>query len=172
MLRLPNHTLLFSIQAKALNASGVEVIAVGIGSSVSNTELNAIASDSSHVFKVQDFDILNSIQNLLTNVTCHQADLRKCHFLCNNHSPQASIVVIFSSFQSFKGFPFLTKVHLFVLLFPNEGHPSLARRPFHFSLSLVKVSYSANRRPLICFFFSSINIFLFNGTTYRFPPII
>eukprot|EP00105_Crassostrea_gigas_P010777 XP_011426166.1 PREDICTED: collagen alpha-1(XII) chain-like isoform X1 [Crassostrea gigas] len=68
----PTHT---RIQAKALNASGVEVIAVGIGSSVSNTELNAIASDSSHVFKVQDFDILNSIQNLLTNVTCHQADL-------------------------------------------------------------------------------------------------
>lgn len=83
-----------------------------------------------------------------------------------------SIIVIFSSFQSFKGFPFLTKVHLFVLLFPNEGHPSLAKRPLHFSLSLVKVSYSANRRPLICFFFSSINIFLFNGRTYRFPPII
>lgn len=73
-----------------------------------------------------------------------------------------SIIVIFSSFQSFKGFPFLTKVHLFVLLFPNEGHPSLAKRPFHFSLSLVKVSYSANRSLTV------IDLFLF--LFYKYLP--
>lgn len=139
MLRFPNHTPLFSIQAKALNASGVEVIAVGIGSSVSNTELNAIASDSSHVFKVQDFDILNSIQNLLTNVTCHQADLRKCHFLCNNYSPQAiHHCHLFFLFNLLRVFRFLTKVHLFVLLFPNEGHPSLTKDPSIFLCPLLK----------------------------------
>lgn len=70
----------FSNQAQALHASGAEVIAIGIGNSVSNPELKAIASDSSHVFQVQDFNLLNSIQNHLTNATCQQAALRKCHF--------------------------------------------------------------------------------------------
>uniref|UniRef100_K1PKC1 Collagen alpha-6(VI) chain n=1 Tax=Magallana gigas TaxID=29159 RepID=K1PKC1_MAGGI len=62
-------------QAQALHASGAEVIAVGIGNSVSNSELEAIASDSNHVFQVQDFDLLNTIQNQLTNAACQQAAL-------------------------------------------------------------------------------------------------
>lgn len=60
-----------------MHASGAEVIAVGIGNSVSNSELEAIASDSNHVFQVQDFDLLNTIQNQLTNAACQQAALRK-----------------------------------------------------------------------------------------------
>ena len=56
----------------------MEVIAVGIGNSVSNSELEAIASDTSHVFQVQDFDLLSTIQNQLTNAACQQAALRKC----------------------------------------------------------------------------------------------
>lgn len=134
MLRLPNHTLLFSIQAKALNASGVEVIAVGIGSSVSNTELNAIASDSSHVFKVQDFDILNSIQNLLTNVTCHQADLRKCHFLCNNHSPQAIHHCHLFFFSIFLGFSVFNESPSFCVIVSKWRTPVSSKKtlPFFF----------------------------------------
>lgn len=69
---------IISTQAQDLHASGVEVIAVGIGNSVSNSELEAIASDSSHVFQVQDFNLLNTIQKQLTNAACQQAALRKC----------------------------------------------------------------------------------------------
>lgn len=71
------HFLYISTQAQALHASGAEVIAVGIGNSVSNSELEAIASDSNHVFQVQDFDLLSTIQNQLTNAACQQAALRK-----------------------------------------------------------------------------------------------
>ncbi|XP_062581120.1 collagen alpha-4(VI) chain-like [Saccostrea cucullata] len=63
------------LQAQSLHSSGVEVIAVGIGNSVSNSELEAIASDQAHVFQVQDFDLLHTIQNQLTNAACQQAAL-------------------------------------------------------------------------------------------------
>jgi len=57
-------------EAKRLHDTGVEVIAIGIGSRADLTELNAIATDSAHVFEVAGYDVLSSIQHELEQVTC------------------------------------------------------------------------------------------------------
>ena len=69
---------------------------MGIGNSVSNSELEAIASDTSHVFQVQDFDLLSTIQNQLTNAACQQAALRKCCY-----TVQTTITTTFFFFSFF-----------------------------------------------------------------------
>ncbi|KAJ8308221.1 hypothetical protein KUTeg_013095, partial [Tegillarca granosa] len=62
-------------EAAALHASGVEVISVGIGSSVTTSELQTIASDNQHVFQVQNFDALNQIRLELEKSTCQTSSL-------------------------------------------------------------------------------------------------
>lgn len=57
-------------EAANLHHTGVKVISVGIGSSVSRTELAAIASDSRQVFTVANFNSLTSIQRELESAAC------------------------------------------------------------------------------------------------------
>lgn len=57
-------------KANDLKGMGVKVISVGIGSSVSQTELNGIATDLQHVFNVTDFNALNSIQYEIKTAAC------------------------------------------------------------------------------------------------------
>ena len=94
-------TIICRRQAQALHASGVEVIAVGIGNSVSNSELEAIASDTSHVFQVQDFDLLSTIQNQLTNAACQQAALRKYCYTRTDHHHSLLLLLFFFFFFFF-----------------------------------------------------------------------
>lgn len=56
--------------ARLLHQTGVEVITVGIGNGITQSELAVIASDVQHVFKVQSFDALNTIKAELTNAAC------------------------------------------------------------------------------------------------------
>ena len=57
-------------KANELKAMGVKVISLGIGSSVSQTELMGIATDPQHVFNVTNFDTLNSIQYEIKTAAC------------------------------------------------------------------------------------------------------
>ncbi|XP_033736270.1 collagen alpha-6(VI) chain-like isoform X1 [Pecten maximus] len=66
-----------SVAANALHHSGVEVITVGIGNGITQSELAVIASDRQHVFQVQSFDALQTIQTELTNAAC-QAPSAAC----------------------------------------------------------------------------------------------
>ena len=112
-------TIICRRQAQALHASGVEVIAVGIGNSVSNSELEAIASDTSHVFQVQDFDLLSTIQNQLTNAACQQAALRKC---CYTVQTTITTTFFFFFFFSFFFFFFFFVVVVVVIEFVRVKH--------------------------------------------------
>ncbi|XP_078315734.1 collagen alpha-6(VI) chain-like isoform X2 [Crassostrea virginica] len=57
-------------QANLLKATGATVVAIGIGSSVDKTELNAIASDTNHVFTAQNFDSLQTIKEDVKKAAC------------------------------------------------------------------------------------------------------
>ncbi|CAL1548499.1 unnamed protein product, partial [Lymnaea stagnalis] len=56
--------------AEAARARGIEIFAVGVGSWVTNTELQAIAGDSKRVVKVGNYDELNTITKPLAQMTC------------------------------------------------------------------------------------------------------
>ncbi|XP_013410815.1 uncharacterized protein LOC106173996 isoform X2 [Lingula anatina] len=59
-------------ESAAARAAKITMMAVGIGSGVRQSELNAIASDpdSQHAFSVQNFDALKNMGNLFTQKTC------------------------------------------------------------------------------------------------------
>ncbi|XP_067680566.1 collagen alpha-6(VI) chain-like [Haliotis asinina] len=60
--------------AKQLHNNHINVVAIGIGNEVNKDELNAIASNSKHVFTVPDFDALHTIHNDITDTTCKLCD--------------------------------------------------------------------------------------------------
>lgn len=62
-------------QAAELHKTNINVFAVGVGSTVDQAELNAIASKSSNVFTVTNFDALDSIQAQLRKTACEGARL-------------------------------------------------------------------------------------------------
>ena len=53
-----------------LHKMNMKVFAIGIGSGPSRTELNYIASDPKHVFQVQNFDALHTLQAELKRTAC------------------------------------------------------------------------------------------------------
>jgi von Willebrand factor type A domain len=57
--------------AQRLKASGVKVIAVGVGQHISNNELLTIASTPADIFSVNDYSVLNDIKQELTVSTCN-----------------------------------------------------------------------------------------------------
>ncbi|KAH9509509.1 hypothetical protein Btru_046066 [Bulinus truncatus] len=57
--------------AQALKQSGVTTIAVGVGSNIAQSELQAIASSPSNVFNVNDFTVLDAIKKNLVQTACH-----------------------------------------------------------------------------------------------------
>ncbi|KAJ8309545.1 hypothetical protein KUTeg_014419 [Tegillarca granosa] len=61
------------VAAAALHKTGVEVMSIGIGSSVTLSELQTIASDNQHVFQVISFDALTTIQSELEKTACEIA---------------------------------------------------------------------------------------------------
>ncbi|XP_035826886.1 matrilin-2 [Aplysia californica] len=69
---LPESTI---TEARELQASGVEVLAVGIGSQLSPKELNAIASSPERVFMVNSFDVLSAIKEKVLTSTCDAAQV-------------------------------------------------------------------------------------------------
>lgn len=62
-----------SVAAAALHKTGTEVMTIGIGSSVTLSELQTIASDNQHVFQVISFDALTTIQSELEKTACEIA---------------------------------------------------------------------------------------------------
>ncbi|XP_069119207.1 cartilage matrix protein-like [Argopecten irradians] len=64
----PNLTMNYANVLK--HQPNVTVIALGIGSAVDTAELQAIASDSKHVFTVSNFDLLHVLEKELTDTTC------------------------------------------------------------------------------------------------------
>ncbi|PVD21494.1 hypothetical protein C0Q70_19668 [Pomacea canaliculata] len=59
-------------QAQAARAAGITLFSVGVGSGISRTELNAIATDpdTNHVFTVDDFSKLSDIKALFQEQAC------------------------------------------------------------------------------------------------------
>ncbi|XP_012935771.1 collagen alpha-1(XII) chain, partial [Aplysia californica] len=57
-------------QADAARGAGIEMLAVGIGSSVDKTELDAIAGNPNHVYQVSGFDGLNTLVDPILTGTC------------------------------------------------------------------------------------------------------
>ncbi|KAK7493781.1 hypothetical protein BaRGS_00014922 [Batillaria attramentaria] len=60
--------------AQKARASGIHVMAIGVGNGVDDNELNAIASDpdSQNVYKAATFDSLKTLQGLLAAKACEQ----------------------------------------------------------------------------------------------------
>lgn len=56
--------------ANAIHNQGVKTFSIGIGNGVDQSELQTIATDSSMVFNVADFNALSTIQKSLTDTTC------------------------------------------------------------------------------------------------------
>ncbi|KAH9518401.1 hypothetical protein Btru_016734 [Bulinus truncatus] len=59
--------------AQRLKASRVMIIAVGVGSSVSQAELKAIASTDEDIFNVNDYSVLDDIRHSLVTTACQVA---------------------------------------------------------------------------------------------------
>ena len=57
-------------QAAALHNLGVNVLAVGVGDSVDQTELAGIASSPYNVFTVSNFDALSALESTLQRAAC------------------------------------------------------------------------------------------------------
>ena len=67
-----NDVALTTAEAKKLRDAGVTVLAIGVGSGITKSELNAIATDpdSSHVYSADNFDALKSLKALLSTKAC------------------------------------------------------------------------------------------------------
>lgn len=63
----PNKTM---EQARLLQSQNIDILAVGIGSSINKAELNGIGSDSSHVFTVSSFDALKTVRADIKKAAC------------------------------------------------------------------------------------------------------
>ena len=60
-----------AMTAQKVHMSGIETIAVGVGSGIGVKELITLASDAGHVFQVVNFDALHTLQAELKNATCN-----------------------------------------------------------------------------------------------------
>lgn len=63
----PNQTI---HQATLLKQQNIDVLAVGIGSSVNKNELDSMASDMKHVFTVASFDALKTVREDIKKAAC------------------------------------------------------------------------------------------------------
>ena len=57
-------------EANKLHQMPIKVFAIGIGAGVDTKELGHIATDAQHVFQVQNFDALNTLQAELKKTAC------------------------------------------------------------------------------------------------------
>jgi hypothetical protein len=59
-------------EAKKARASGIQVIAIGVGHGINQKELEGIASSpkSQYVYNAENFDVLNTLQASLSSKTC------------------------------------------------------------------------------------------------------
>lgn len=67
--------------AEDLHLAGAQVISIGIGSGISSQELETIASDKQHAFKVADFDALRTIETQLQHAACQPPSIGRIYFL-------------------------------------------------------------------------------------------
>ena len=65
-----NQPQLTVAETAKLHQMNLKVFAIGIGSGVDKGELGHIASDAQHVFQVQNFDALNTLQAELKKTAC------------------------------------------------------------------------------------------------------
>lgn len=56
--------------ADRLHKMGIKVISIGIGKGANQAELEAIATDPQHVYRVDDFDALHSLMMNIETTTC------------------------------------------------------------------------------------------------------
>ena len=59
-----------AFQARHLRSLGIKIFAVGIGAQVTDSELDNIASDREHIFKVNSFSQLSTLKNVLETAFC------------------------------------------------------------------------------------------------------
>ena len=76
-----NNPTLTTQEADKLHKMNIKTFAIGIGSGVRQSELGHIASDSHHVFQVQNFDALNTLQAELKRTACKGNDACLCCYL-------------------------------------------------------------------------------------------
>ena len=65
-----NQPTLTTQETVKLHQMNVKVFAIGIGSGADRNELSRIASDANHVFQVQNFDALNTLNAELKKTAC------------------------------------------------------------------------------------------------------
>ncbi|XP_076097610.1 collagen alpha-5(VI) chain-like isoform X1 [Mytilus galloprovincialis] len=61
--------------AEDLHLAGAQVISIGIGSGIGSQELETIASDKQHAFKVASFDALRTIETQIQQAACQPPSL-------------------------------------------------------------------------------------------------
>ncbi|KAL8619706.1 hypothetical protein ACOMHN_025792 [Nucella lapillus] len=79
-------------EASLLKGTGALVIAVGIGRDADQYELRHIATDTAHVFTVQNFDFLSAIQQQVLNEACAGCGTKPADivFLMDSSSSEAT----------------------------------------------------------------------------------
>lgn len=73
-------------QSGRIHAANIKTFAIGIGSGITRSELDTIATDSKHVFTVSNFNALNTLQAELKKTTCEGESLKKI-ILCRAQIP-------------------------------------------------------------------------------------
>ncbi|VDI82670.1 Hypothetical predicted protein [Mytilus galloprovincialis] len=76
-------------EANRLKQRTTVIIAVGIGSGASKSELNGLVSDPSYVFFVNDFDALKQIHDTVHSVACNLGTCADAIPDCNRFGPNA-----------------------------------------------------------------------------------
>lgn len=66
--------------AEDLHLAGAQVISIGIGSGIGAQELETIASDKQHAFKVANFDALRTIETQLRQAACQPPSIGRRTF--------------------------------------------------------------------------------------------
>lgn len=81
-----NNPPLTAAEAKKARDAGITVLAIGVGSGVGKSELDAMATDpdSTHVYTADNFDALLSLQGLLSTKACEGRNFKQNYTLQNN----------------------------------------------------------------------------------------
>ncbi|CAC5378864.1 unnamed protein product [Mytilus coruscus] len=82
-----NNHLATIAQANHLKNNNILIIAVGIGSGVSKSELNGMASGSSYVLHVEDFNALSHIYDSIHSIACISGTCNDVIPNCKQYGP-------------------------------------------------------------------------------------
>ncbi|XP_063427268.1 collagen alpha-1(XIV) chain-like [Mytilus trossulus] len=87
-------------EANRLKQRNTVIIAVGIGSGVSKSELNGLVSDPSNVFFVNDFNALKQIHDVVHSVACNLGPCVDVDLACSGYGPNTFVCTTYKGWAT------------------------------------------------------------------------